>query len=210
MSETPANSTKNHSGEFKRWSQLFASPDFYYGTAPGPVARRAVRYHRPLQTLGGTALDAGSGEGQDTRFLAECNYDVTAVEWTSEGVEKSRRLLSEKNLTADLVQADLRFWNTQKRFDLVISINSLQFLGSDAPAALEKLKSVVAPGGVLGISVFGRENAGENPLDGEIYRWTLDEILANFSGWQPFEAARLWQWGASGPQPFVTLIAANF
>ena len=27
-------------------------------------------------------------------------------------------------------------------------------------------------------------------------------------GWQPFEAAKLWQWGAGGQaQPFVTLVA---
>ncbi len=202
--------TETSQTEFDRWSQLFAAPTFYYGHAPGPVARRAVRYHRPLQNRGGAALDAGSGEGQDTLFLAESHYDVTAVEWTGAGVEKSRRLLDEKGLQATLVQADLRTWKTEEKFDLVISINSLQFLGNDAPGALERLKNSVAPGGVIGISVFGREDAGENPLDGTIYRWTLDEILANFSGWQPFEAARLWQWGASGPQPFVTLIAANF
>lgn len=207
---TETDSTISQNGEFERWSQLFATPDFYYGTAPGPVARRAVRYHRPLQTRGGRALDAGSGEGQDTVFLAESDYDVTAIEWTSEGVAKSRRLLQQNHLEATLVQADLRLWNTQERFDLLICINSLQFLGSQAPATLEKLKSMVAPGGVIGISVFGRENAEENPFDGVIYRWTLDELMANFSGWQPFEAARLWQWGPQGPQPFVTLIAANF
>ncbi len=197
-------------GEFERWSQLFAGPNFYYGQAPGPVARRAVRYHRPLQVSGGTALDVGCGEGQDVAFLAECNYNVTGVEWTPAGIEKSQRFLEQKNLHATLIQADLRLWQTEKQFDLVLSINSLQFLGENAPAALENVKKLVAPGGVIGISVFGRENAAENPLDGTIYRWTLDEILANFSDWQPFEAARLWQWGASGPQPFITLIAARF
>jgi tellurite methyltransferase len=195
--------------EFERWSRLFSSPHFHYGYAPGPVARRAVRYHRPLQNCGGTALDAGCGEGQDVAFLAESNYEVTGVEWTDEGIEKSRRLLRENNQKAHLVQADLRQWQPDQQFDLVLSINSLQFLGADAPAALDKVKSLVAPGGVIGISVFGREDASENPLEETIYRWTLDEILENFSGWQPFEAARLYQWGATGPQPFVTLIAAR-
>lgn len=196
--------------EYERWSRLFAGSNFYYGYDPGPVARRAVRYHRPLQKMGGTALDAGSGEGQDLVYLAECNYEATGVEWTSEGIEKTRRLLAERQQTATLIQTDLRDWNSDAQFDLVLSINSLQFLGAAAPAALEKLKNRVAPGGVLGISVFARENADEAALDGTIYRWTLDEVLANFEGWQPFEAARLWQWGASGPQPFVTLIAARF
>jgi SAM-dependent methyltransferase len=197
-------------GELKRWSQTFAGPHFYYGYDAGPVARRAVRYHRPLQTRGGTALDAGCGEGQDVAYLVECNYDVTGVEWTKEGIEKARRLLAEKGRQANLIHADLRVWQSPSRFDLVLSINSLQFMGEDAPATLRKLQEMVAPGGVIGISVFGRENASDLAWDGSVYRWTLDEILSNFSGWQPFEAARLWQWGASGPQPFITLIAAQF
>ncbi len=195
--------------ELKRWSRLFSTSDFYYGADPGPVARRAVRYHRPLQPRGERALDAGCGEGQDTVFLAESGYDVTGVEWTGEGLAKARRLLAEKEQQAQLIQGDLREWDTGERFDLVLCVNSLQFLGAEAPATLDKLKSWVAPGGVLGLSVFGREDEAQNPLDGTIYRWTLDEILANFSTWQPFEAARLWQWSASGPQPFITLIAAH-
>jgi hypothetical protein len=103
----------------------------------------------------------------------------------------------------------LRDFDTPQRFDLVFCINSLQFLGKDAPEALCKVKSWVATGGVIGLSVFAREEESE-PLEGTIYRWTLPEIMANFAGWQPFEAARLWQWGATGPQPFITLIAANF
>lgn len=196
--------------EYTRWSHLFAGPNFYYGYDPGPIARRAVRYHRPLHKTGGSALDAGCGEGQDLVYLAECGYEATGVEWTREGIEKSRRLLTERQKNATLIEADLRQWQTETQFDLVLSINSLQFLGPEAPAALEKVKNRVALGGVIGISVFARENADEDPLDGTIYRWTLDEILANFPDWQPFEAARLWQWGASGPQPFVTLIAARF
>jgi SAM-dependent methyltransferase len=195
--------------EFERWSRLFSAPHFYYGYDPGPVARRAVRYHRPLQTKGGNALDIGCGEGQDVAFLVDCDYEVTGVEWTPQGLDKTRRLLAEKDSVARLIQADFREWNTTERFDLVLSINSLQFLGAEAPAALEKVSDLVAPGGVIGISVFARENPDDAPLEGSIYRWTLDEILANFQDWQPFEATQLWQWGATGPQPFVTLIAAR-
>ncbi|HEX8463620.1 MAG TPA: class I SAM-dependent methyltransferase [Abditibacterium sp.] len=195
--------------EFQRWSRLFSGSNFHYGYDPGPVARRAVRYHRPLLTRGGTALDAGCGEGQDVAWLVDCHYQVTGVEWTSEGLEKTRRLLAEKERRAHLIRADLRTWNSSDCFDLVLSINSLQFLGKDAPATLRRLQKMVAPGGVIGLSVFAREDAAEPALDGTLFRWTLDEIISNFHGWQPFEAARLWQWGAAGPQPFITLIAAR-
>ncbi len=194
----------------KRWGEIFAAPQFYYGYDPGPVARRAVRYHRPLQSRGGTALDAGCGEGQDVNYLVACDYVVTGVEWTSQGLDKTRRLLAENSRAARLIEADLRVWESAERFDLVLSINSLQFLGADAPAALGKVKDWVAPGGVIGLSVFAREEEAEGPLENGVYRWTLPEIMANFAGWQPFEAARLWQWGTAGAQPFITLIAGNF
>jgi 2-polyprenyl-3-methyl-5-hydroxy-6-metoxy-1,4-benzoquinol methylase len=195
--------------EFERWSRIFSAPNFHYGYAPGPVARRAVRYHRPLKSSGGTALDVGCGEGQDVAYLVECDYEVTGLEWTVQGIDKTRRLLDGKEDRVNLVQTDLRDWQPEGSFDLVLCVNSLQFLGADAPAMLLKVMELVAPGGVIGISMFAREDESEPALDGSIYRWTLDEIMKNFSGWQPFEAARLWQWGAAGPQPFVTLIAAR-
>src|SRR2546423_195422 len=60
--------------EFQRWSAVYAGDQYYYGSEPGPVARRAVRYHRQYRPRGGTALDAGCGEGQDLAFLAERGY----------------------------------------------------------------------------------------------------------------------------------------
>jgi SAM-dependent methyltransferase len=181
----------------------------YYGYGPGPIARRAVRYHRPLRPRGGTALDAGRGEGQDLAFLNEQGYEATGVEWTDQGLAKTGRLLGANAGEVRLIQADLRSWNTTERFDLVLAVNSVQFLGADAPDVLQKVARAVAPGGVLGLSVFAREDASQPALDGSIYRWTIDEILDIFRDWHPFEAALLWQWGAVGRQPFVTLVAGN-
>ena len=93
----------------------------------------------------------------------------------------------------------------------MLCINALQFMGSQAPQVLKKLQTLVAPGGVLGFSAFAREIESGDPLDGGIYRFHLNELLLNFADWQPFEAARLWQWGSGSgiPQPFVTLVAGR-
>ena len=197
--------------ELHRWRDTFAGDNYYYGDEPGPVARRAMRYHRPLMPRGGTALDAGSGEGQDVAFLDACGYEVTGVDFTPEGVEKTRRLVPHSPQTT-IVRADLRHWMPPQRYDLVIAVNALQFLGLDAPAVLRKLQDATAPGGVFGFSAFARE-ADEPALQGTLYRWTPDELMTTFdqptfSRWQPLETARLWQWRSDGTsQPFVTLIA---
>ena len=195
--------------EHERWSRAFAAPEFFYGHDPGPVARRAERYHRPLLRSGlqARAIDIGCGEGQDLLFLAQSGYDSTGLDFTETGLSKAKKLLRENEQNAAWVRADIAQWQFEGEFDLVLAVNCLQFLGEGAPRALRRVQNLVAPGGVIGLSMFAREDANAAPLEGTIYRWTLDEVLSNFADWQPFEAARLWQWSGDEAQPFVTLIA---
>ena len=195
--------------ELERWTRNFADSEYFYGHDPGPVARRAVRYHLPLAASESqpTALDIGCGEGQDLVFLAQQGYQSSGLDFTETGIAKARAIVEDNGQRAELVRADILDWQTDARFDLVLAINSLQFLGADAPRALQRAQDLVAPGGVIGLSMFARDDAEASPVDETIYRWTLDELQLNFADWQPFEAARLWQWNAQGPQPFVTLIA---
>lgn len=210
---TPLNPSRPVDRELDRWTRAFEGAEFFYGDEPGPVARRAARYHRPWLKPGeSTALDAGCGEGQDLGFLAQRGYVATGVEFTFPGVEKSRRFLAERGLSARVVHEDLRGFLSRPvgPFDLVLAVNSIQFLGEDASQTLDALAGRVAPGGVLGISLFGREE-GQAVGGGTVWFTTLEEILERFQGWQCMEAARLWQWDTrtNRPQPFVTLIARN-
>jgi SAM-dependent methyltransferase len=210
MDPTPTNSRQVVDQELSRWRRIFAGDEFYYGHEPGPVARRAVRYHRRFP--GATALDAGSGEGQDLVYLAGLGYTATGVEFTPEGAAKSRQLVAQRGTPAEVIGQDLRAFlvSEERRFDLVLAVNSLQFLGRDASACLDRLMARVAPGGVLGLSLFARE-ADEAEVSSTLYFTTLEALLQRFAGWQPLEAARLWQWNVTTnePQPFVTLIARN-
>ena len=194
--------------EFVRWNRAFGGQEFFYGYDAGPVARRAVRYAKPLLPLGATALDAGCGEGQDLAFLVEQGFDATGWEWTPEGVRKATTLLQKRNLTARIVRHDLRAADASQTFDLVVAINAIQFVGEDAPRVLSTLMNCVAPGGVMGLSMFGcEESETHEKVDGTVYFTSLPNLLDKFAGWQMFETAKLWQWGAGGPQMFVTLVA---
>lgn len=205
---TPTDPRQAVDAEWTRWSRAFAGEELFYGTDPGPVARRAVRYHRPYLPTGGTALDSGCGEGQDLVFLAERGYRTTGVEFTANGARKAEHFLQARGLEGTVVQQDLRAWQPDQNYDLVLAVNSVQFLGEDAPAVLEKLMAAVTPGGVMGLSLFARRPE-EPAVYGTVWFTTLTEVLARFAGWQPLEAAQLWQWNTrSGEaQEFVTLIA---
>src|SRR5437773_2523494 len=133
--------------ELQRWSAIYAGDEYYYGSEPGPVARRAVRYHRQYRPRGGTALDAGCGEGQDLAFLAERGYVATGVEFTHSGADKAARLLRSRGLEGEIACEDLRTYTPPHRFDLVLAVNSVQFLGPDGDACLRKLLAAVSAGG---------------------------------------------------------------
>lgn len=207
---TPTNPHAAVDQELRRWSGIYGGSDYYYGADPGPIARRAVRYHSFFP--GAAALDLGCGEGQDLAYLAELGYAATGVELTPEGAVKARRLLAERGVEAVVAQTDVREFLSASPlpgpYHLVIAANSLQFLGADASECLDRLMDLVLPGGVLGLSLFGREP--ERPeVSGTVYFTTLEDLLGRFQGWQPLEAAKLWQWNvaANYPQPFITLIA---
>lgn len=199
--------------EYSRWSSIYQGPNYYYGFDPGPIARRAVRYHQPLSTSTPTALDVGCGEGQDVAYLCENGYQVTGIDFVPDAIEKARRLIEERQLRAQLHHNDLREWNWNGQHDLVLAVNSLQFLGSDAPSVLSRVRDSVAVGGVLGLSLFSSESGSETRSG--VFFISLDELLGNFNhqgetrNWQMLETTNLWQWNAraNAPQPFVTLIA---
>jgi 2-polyprenyl-3-methyl-5-hydroxy-6-metoxy-1,4-benzoquinol methylase len=196
--------------ELQRWSRTFAGEDYYYGEDPGLVARRVVRYHRPFMSQGKMALDVGCGEGQDLAFLAEQGYEAVGIDFTPEGVSKSQRLLQSRGLRAEVLRQDIRDLDTSHHYDLVLAVNSLQFMGADALLCLNRLMKTVAPGGIIGLSLFAR-NPEEPQVAGTLFCTTLEELLERFSSWQLLEAAKLWQWNTrSGePQAFATLIARN-
>jgi SAM-dependent methyltransferase len=197
--------------EYQRWRAVFAGDEYFYGSEPGPIARRAVRYHRQFRPRGGTALDAGCGEGQDLAFLAERGYVATGIEFTETGVAKAQRLLQSRGLEAEVLQEDLRRYAPPRPFDLVLAVNAVQFLGAEADACLRKLMAAVLDGGVIGVSLFARPQGQSNMGPGNIWLVSMEELLDRFAGWQMLEAARLWQWNTrtNQPQPFVTLIARN-
>ena len=78
--------------EHERWSRVFSGSTFFYGQEPGSVVRRTVKYARSLKPEGGSALDAGCGEGQDLLFLARSGYNCLGLDFTSEGIAKAHHL----------------------------------------------------------------------------------------------------------------------
>ncbi len=203
------------------WDELFAAPQFHYGVEPGQIARRAEKYHRGLRQNDSqsavTALDQGCGEGQDLAFLAACGYAATGTDYSAQARRKAESLLAQQNLGAQVLEADLSIWQPNQSWDLVISINALPFVGERADFALSQTLRAVARGGVLGLSVWAREDSGSPAFVDGVRLWTRDEVFAALDesgSWQKLECATLWQYfrgdgnsACEEARPFVTVVA---
>jgi SAM-dependent methyltransferase len=101
----------------------------------------------------GTALDAGSGEGADTIWLASRGWQVTAVDFAATALQRGAAHAEAQG--ADVAgrirwaHADLTTWApAERQFDLV----SAQFMHLPAAARQDlfaRLAAGVAPGGTL-------------------------------------------------------------
>mgnify|MGYP000910872821 FL=1 len=92
------------------------------------------------------ALDYGAGTGRNSIYLANLGIEVLAVDQDIEDLEK----LAINNKLVYPVKADLRDWEIQGKFDLVVATNVLQFFDNDtATRCLMNITNCLINSGVL-------------------------------------------------------------
>lgn len=104
-------------------------------------------------------LDLACGAGRHSILLAKSGFDVT-------GVDLSERLLSEasksaqiENLSINFINSDVRNFNTEKRFDLVLNLfTSFGYFESDNENFLvfEKAYSLLKTDGIFVFDYFNK------------------------------------------------------
>jgi SAM-dependent methyltransferase len=111
-------------------------------------------------TLGGRALDVGSGLGDNAEELARRGMDVVAFDIAATAVARTRERFPDSRvryLVANLLDPPAE-WHAA--FDLVVETYTLQVLPAvERGAAVRALRALVAPGGTLLVIARGREPA---------------------------------------------------
>lgn len=109
----------------------------------------------------GRAVDLGCGIGQNSIWLARQGWEVTAVDIATNAVAGTRDAASAAGVDVSVVEADVRTWDPDRRYDLVISTYALPARGPGRDAALRAAVDAVAPGGTLLIAEFDQSLAEE-------------------------------------------------
>ena len=90
------------------WDERYSEEEYVYGTDPNEFL--ASMFKRIPK---GRVLCLADGEGRNSVFLAEQGYEVTAVDASSVGIEKGRRLAAERGVQVETIHADLGEFDIQ-------------------------------------------------------------------------------------------------
>lgn len=131
------------------WDERYDVDEYIYGTEPNDFLREMCQ-----RIPKGRVLCLADGEGRNSVFLAEQGYDVTAVDASSVGIEKGRRLAAERGVTVESIHADLaEFDIAANTWQGVVSI-----FAHIPPEARKRIHRQVVeglvPGGVLVLEAY--------------------------------------------------------
>src|ERR1039457_2373116 len=107
----------------------------------------------------GQALDAGAGEGRNAVCLAARGWQVTAVDFSAVGLDKSRRLAGARGVAVDWVRADVRDYQPEPGSFQLVLVAYLQLRAAELDGVLRRAVTALAPGGVL----LGRGSRRDQP-----------------------------------------------
>ena len=95
------------------WDERYAHPEYKYGTKANDFLI-SVTDNIPM----GRVLCLAEGEGRNAVYLASWGFEVTAVDFSAAGIEKTKRLAAENQVQVETILADLSdykiredFWN---------------------------------------------------------------------------------------------------
>ncbi|WP_426453116.1 SAM-dependent methyltransferase [Paenibacillus sp. S-38] len=108
--------------------QIYTQEEYYWGREPNELAKRVSAFIPEGGRQGKKLLDLGAGEGRDSVFLAKLGFDVLAMDFSSAGLAKARRLAEEAKVSIRTLEGDLNDWVPDAEADVVYSIGTLQYL----------------------------------------------------------------------------------
>jgi SAM-dependent methyltransferase len=132
--------------EAAMWDERYSIDDHLFGVEPAEFLTRNAHLLEPEAT----ALVVADGEGRNSVFLAEQGLQVTAMDVSTVGVEKARALAASRQVSPELLVADILTWEwTPDAHDVVVAV-FIQFLApAERSAVFEGLQRTLRPGGRL-------------------------------------------------------------
>ncbi|WP_394184683.1 class I SAM-dependent methyltransferase [Metabacillus halosaccharovorans] len=164
------------------WDERFMEDSYVYGTEPNIFLKET---HKKLN-ITGNALTIAEGEGRNAVYLAQSGMDVTAWDYSKEGLIKTEKLAKDNGVSVHTELVDLNEANWEKnKWDELVCIFG-HFPEELRDKTLNGVKDAVKPGGYFVSEVYSTfqipyKSGGPQDLE-LLYR--PEEFLRTFSDWR--------------------------
>jgi len=127
----------------------------------------------------------GCGSGWEVVELAKRGFDVTGIDYTAAAVEKTQALLAAQGLNAEVIQADVLIYQSDKQFDAVYEQTCLCAIHPEHWIEYsQQLRQWLKPGGSLWMMFMQMLRPGaseEGVIYGPPYHCDINAMRALFS-----------------------------
>ena len=156
MSSAEHERPRHTGGDAASWDARYAAAaqedSTVWSTTPNATVEAVLGGVRP-----GTAVDLAAGEGRNAIWLAGRGWDVTAVDFSSAGVDIGRRRAAAAGVDVTWVVGDVTRWAPPAPVDLVL-LAYLQLPGPVLVPLLARAATWLRPGGRLLVVGHDRDN----------------------------------------------------
>ncbi|WP_394140499.1 class I SAM-dependent methyltransferase [Cytobacillus oceanisediminis] len=136
-----------------QWEEKFGAEEYVYGEEPNEFIREQAYRLEGRKRI----VAFAEGEGRNAVFLARQGHDVTAWDYTQNGLKKTKKLAERHNVRVETGQKDLIHDPVpSEEYDSSIMIFG-HFFKKDQRTVFDKLISVVKPGGIIMLEVYSED-----------------------------------------------------
>jgi SAM-dependent methyltransferase len=101
------------------WNTRYKEVEYAYGVEPNEFLKMNINLLKPHSKV----LCLAEGEGRNAVFIAEHNHQVTAVDYSKEGLNKLDKLAMQRNLTVETICVDLNGYKIDSNvWDAIICV----------------------------------------------------------------------------------------
>ncbi len=169
------------------YDQKYASQEFYWGKTPSVMCDRVVKIIRPSKDFHPKLLDIGCGEGRNAIYFAKCGFDVSGLDVSLPGLNKTKKYAEEVGVDIKTIQADIINYELEAIYDVIFSTGTLHYL---PPAVRDKrfqnYKDCTSPNGINALNVFVEKPFIPRAPDAEdtAYHYKSGELLSYYWDWE--------------------------
>jgi SAM-dependent methyltransferase len=156
------------------WDERYRAHDHLWSVTPNLFVADRLGGAQP-----GRGLDLACGEGRNAIWLTSLGWEMTAVDFSEVAINKGQA----QSDAVDFVTADVRTWETEQNFDLVL-IAYLHLVSGDYETIVRRASDWLAPAGelfLIGHDVSNLTEGWGGPQYPELL-WDVSEVVGWLDG----------------------------